>query len=460
MSNFERERLTDAIVKRLPRPENGNRIAYDSDVAGFGCRVTAAGRRAFILNYRTRAARERRHTIGRYPDWQTTAARDEAKRLKRLIDEGGDPLGRQGGRARGPDRSRADRAVRRRARRAQTAIHQPRLPADARAAHPAALWRASEGRRRALRAYRRAAPQAHQGWLALHGKSVRRGALQDVLAGGALADARRQPLQGRREKLREQTQALLTADELTRLSAALAGYADQQIANIFRLLLSDGREARRGPGDRVGRARPRRWRLDQGGLDHQAEDRSRRAAERTGAAAADARCRTSTSVCIRRSRSHSTSSPAAASAATSSRSRRHGGAITKAAGITGLRIHDLRHSFASQLASGGASLPLIGALLGHSNPTTTHRYAHLFDDPQRAAVERVGAVIAAAGKGKGSRSGAGTSLSRTGAGADMAGKKGRSGRRKGSLSWSKNIVRLSPGTTFRRSLRCGWRAYQ
>ena len=73
-------------------------------------------------------------------------------------------------------------------------------------------------------------------------------------------------------------------------------------------------------------------------------------------------------------------------------------AITKAAGITGLRIHDLRHSFASQLASGGASLPLIGALLGHSNPTTTHRYAHLFDDPQRAAVERVGAIITAAGQ--------------------------------------------------------------
>ena len=61
MSNIERERLTDAIVKRLPRPETGNRIAYDSDVAGFGCRVTAAGSRAFILNYRTRTARERRH---------------------------------------------------------------------------------------------------------------------------------------------------------------------------------------------------------------------------------------------------------------------------------------------------------------------------------------------------------------------------------------------------------------
>ena len=39
-------------------------------------------------------------------------------------------------------------------------------------------------------------------------------------------------------------------------------------------------------------------------------------------------------------------------------------------------------------------MPLIGALLGHSNPLTTHRYAHLFDDPQREAVNKVGAVMA------------------------------------------------------------------
>jgi integrase len=70
--------------------------------------------------------------------------------------------------------------------------------------------------------------------------------------------------------------------------------------------------------------------------------------------------------------------------------------LCKAAGITGLRFHDLRHSFASQLASGGASLPLIGALLGHSNPVTTARYSHLFDDPLRAAVEKVGAVVSSA----------------------------------------------------------------
>jgi integrase len=66
--------------------------------------------------------------------------------------------------------------------------------------------------------------------------------------------------------------------------------------------------------------------------------------------------------------------------------------LCKAAKITGLRTHDLRHSYASQLASGGASLPFIGELLGHANPKTTQRYAHLFDDPLRAAAEKVAAI--------------------------------------------------------------------
>ena len=73
-------------------------------------------------------------------------------------------------------------------------------------------------------------------------------------------------------------------------------------------------------------------------------------------------------------------------------------ALCQRAGIENLRLHDLRHSFASQLVSSGASLPLIGALLGHSNPSTTARYAHLFDDPQRAAVEKLGEIV---GKAKG-----------------------------------------------------------
>lgn len=54
--------------------------------------------------------------------------------------------------------------------------------------------------------------------------------------------------------------------------------------------------------------------------------------------------------------------------------------LRRDAGLDGLRVHDLRHSYASVAAAGGMSLPQIGALLGHNSPQTTARYAHLADD--------------------------------------------------------------------------------
>jgi integrase len=69
--------------------------------------------------------------------------------------------------------------------------------------------------------------------------------------------------------------------------------------------------------------------------------------------------------------------------------------VRTSAGLTDVRLHDLRHSFASVGARGGLSLPILGALLGHRNAVTTARYAHLSDDPVRAANEMVGERIAA-----------------------------------------------------------------
>lgn len=70
--------------------------------------------------------------------------------------------------------------------------------------------------------------------------------------------------------------------------------------------------------------------------------------------------------------------------------------IRKAAGLDDVRLHDLRHSYASVAVAGGMSLPMIGALLGHSQPQTTARYAHLSADPLRAANDAVGQRIGAA----------------------------------------------------------------
>jgi integrase len=72
--------------------------------------------------------------------------------------------------------------------------------------------------------------------------------------------------------------------------------------------------------------------------------------------------------------------------------------IRAAANLDNVRIHDLRHSFASVAAGAGMSLPVIGKLLGHTQPVTTQRYAHLAADPIRAASNLIGNQISAAMK--------------------------------------------------------------
>jgi Arm domain-containing DNA-binding protein len=77
------QHLTDKLVEALPKPARGNVIVYDGGekaVRGFGARVTAAGARSFVLNYRA-DGRERRITIGSFPDWSAKAAREQAKSL-------------------------------------------------------------------------------------------------------------------------------------------------------------------------------------------------------------------------------------------------------------------------------------------------------------------------------------------------------------------------------------------
>jgi integrase len=84
-------KLTDKIVRDLVAPPAGNTIAWDSAVKSFGVRATTGGAKAFVLDYRS-GGRQRRYTIGSWPDWSVAAARNEAMRLKREIDRGRDPM--------------------------------------------------------------------------------------------------------------------------------------------------------------------------------------------------------------------------------------------------------------------------------------------------------------------------------------------------------------------------------
>jgi integrase len=173
----------------------------------------------------------------------------------------------------------------------------------------------------------------------------------------------------------------LSAAELERLSKALTEHDDRDAADVFRLLLLTG--ARRGE---VLAARWRDIDLETGTWSKPGSTTKQKTDHIVPLSAPArqmlaARGQDSEFVFPGRSGGHRV-------AVKSDWAR-----ICKAAEISGLRVHDLRHSYAAQLASAGVGLHTIGALLGHSNPTTTHRYAHLFDDPLRAATEKVGAII-------------------------------------------------------------------
>lgn len=93
------EKLSEETIKRLAVPATGNSITYFAGATiqgakaprGFGVRVTAAGARAFIINYRLRG-KERRFTIGAWPDWSALKAVREARNLRQRVDRGENPL--------------------------------------------------------------------------------------------------------------------------------------------------------------------------------------------------------------------------------------------------------------------------------------------------------------------------------------------------------------------------------
>ena len=362
-------KLTDKEVRTLAAPASGYVITYDTEVKGFGARTTAAGAKSFVLNYRA-DGRERRITIGSFPDWGVAAAREQAKSLKRRIDVGEDPMADRHAERIAPtieslaERYLAEHATRKRARSAAedvSLLRQLILP-------KLGKLRVAAVRRPEIEAFHREITKATPT------RANRALSLLTTMFNLAIGWEIRtdNPCKGISKNQEEKRERYLTGAELERVMGALASHPHQSSANVIRLLLLTG--ARRGE---VLGATWDQFDLQTGVWVKPAATTKQNKLHRVPLSAPARQLL---------SEMHAKSDGPALFPGRRGNDRqtdlkRFWASICKTAGVHGVRVHDLRHSYASYLASAGLSLPVIGALLGHSSPMTTQRYAHLLDDP-------------------------------------------------------------------------------
>jgi integrase len=380
--------LTDTIAKKTLAPINMKKaLVRDGKLKRFFLQITREGARSFVIRYSVNG-RERLMTIGRFPDWPTEMAREEAKRLLQLVDQGIDPLEQRIVRREAPTvKELAERFLEEHAPTKRPSylvnnrliLNKWVLPAignlkvaDVTPAQVDTLFRkvtksgAPVMANRLISCGSKMFALAERWGMRTPGNNPFRGAVD------------------RNTEMRRQT--FLKPEQLLRLSEKMKGLS-QQAQDALRLIMLTG--CRRGEALSA--------RVDQIDLE--------------------ARVWRKPASSTKQNRPHEVQLSAPAAELLSRLVRTAGKAgrqylfpsrdgkghmtelksswrtLCRACGLAGVRVHDLRHSFASIAVNRGATLPLIGALLGHSSPQTTARYAHLYDDPQRAIAESVASVL-------------------------------------------------------------------
>jgi integrase len=183
-----------------------------------------------------------------------------------------------------------------------------------------------------------------------------------------------------------QRERFLDVTEIGRLSQTLNEHKNQRMADVIRLLMLTG--ARRGD---VLNATWDQFDLDRAAWTKPAATTKQRKLHRTPLSSAAVQL-------LRTIRARTPEKcpwvfPGDAHGKPVQEIKRFWHDVRKKAELADIRIHDLRHTFASLLVSGGMSLPMIGKLLGHTQVQTTQRYAHLFDDPLRVGLNQVGEML-------------------------------------------------------------------
>lgn len=393
------ERITQKLIGKLHCPKQGNRIHYDREIPGFGVRITSAGAVSFVLNYRIHS-RERRYTIGRYPELSATAARERAIQLRGRIQDGYDPLAEREQQYEAP--TVGDLATE--YMRSYAVVH--KQPSSVRNDREMidGIIRPRIGSLRvqaitkfdieAVHASLKATPYRANRVLALLSKMF------------SLAQQWKwrddNPVRGVKRFHEDRRERWLTVEELQKFMDALDAYPDQNAANALRLLVLTGaRESevlradwtqldiKRGtwtkPSHHTKEKRIEHVPLSESALALLSSMKPKAAIGPLFPNADGDGSR----VTVRRPWVQACKAAGLVTVETREGKRRN---IVYKYRPT-LRIHDLRHTFASHLVSNGISLELVGKLLGHTQPQTTFRYAHVADEAQRTATNKFGELL-------------------------------------------------------------------
>lgn len=386
-------RLTKDRIKTLTPDDGRQYVCWDRTLPGFGVRVSPGGARTFIVRYRLASGRVRWKTIARVGVLSLDEARKRARRDLGVVADDADPLSaRDAARTSSTVGEVADLFLEDhvRVRRKPTTLRLYRL-AIQRHVRPRlgtlAIAEVTAAEVVKVHSQMRATPYLANRVLAVLSKMMAWAEVKRFRPPGT------NPCRGLEKYPEDPRRRYLTPDELKRVGAALrvgARYgrlSPSSVAAIRLLILT---------GARVSEVLGLRWRevdLAHGAL--RLPDSKTGAKEiLLNAAARDVlkrwpRWARSPHVFpgegrgVRRGAHRVNLSDAWAW-------------VRRRAKIPGVRLHDLRHSFASVAVSSGQTLPVVGALLGHSQAQTTQRYAHLMVDPLRAASEATAATIAAA----------------------------------------------------------------
>jgi integrase len=416
MAETKTARITKRVVDAVPPPSSGETRVWDREIKGFFLRVYPTGRRVYAMKYRQGAA-QRILTIGTHGSpWSPDSARDRARDAMEAVHRGEDPAAEKKAVRTALtvkemiDSYLTDGPATKPAKRLSTwtddASNLRRHIEPLLGRRPAALVSAEEAAKAIsdIAAGKTAAAAIKSG--AKRGRIVVTGgegvARRTRLTAAAmfawgLDNGRIQggnPFSKVKLTAPPTRERFLSRDEALRLFAALTdlegeGKINPMFADTIRLLLLTGARKTEILGLRWSEVDWERNRI-------QLPPARTKAGGKTGARRI-VLSPPAVEILRRRHRlRHEQDAfvfPANSKSGHAIAARRPFLAACKQAGLSGVRVHDLRHSFASFAVAEGASLFLVGKLLGHASTRTTERYAHLSADPLQVAAAAIGQAL-------------------------------------------------------------------